>query len=145
MPTVLEEEIAKAESVSVAGGCEGDGVCKGGGEWRFGAGWSDSGRGGDMSLSYARRVLNQQDRPLWPKEPPKPVEPVSPKFEYLEPFTSKEVNGVCLRLNRRLKRHESNRRVRYENGRRIEILLNHEQLKKLSDGVPGRTRRPVDK
>lgn len=101
-----------------------------------------------MSLGYARRMLNQQDRPLWPKETPAPPPPVGlsapmpAKFVYLEPFTSNEIRGVCFRLNRLLKRHESHRRIRYENGRRIEIPLTHEQLRRLSGhGVPGRVRR----
>jgi hypothetical protein len=94
-----------------------------------------------VSLSYARRVLNQQDPPFRPKEPPKPVKPVGSEFVYQEPFTSGEVRAVCFRLNRCLEKQENHRRVRYENGRRIEIPLSHEQLRLLSDGVPGRTRR----
>lgn len=100
-------------------------------------------------MSYATRVLNQQDRPLWPKEPPKPEIPVAPtptEFVYQEPFTSNEVRGVCRRLDRRLTTHENHRRVRYDNGRRIEVPLSHEQLRLLSGpGVPGRTRRLKDR
>lgn len=97
---------------------------------------------------YARRVLNQQDRPL---HLPSTVNDrqnyrhstVEPEFVYQEPFTSNEVRGVCIRLDRQLTKHENHRRVRYDNGRRIEVPLSHEQLRLLSGpGVPGRTRRP---
>ena len=73
----------------------------------------------------------------------KPIEP--PQFVYQEPFTSNEVRGVCFRLDRRLDDQDNHRRVRYENSRRIEIPLSHEQLRLLPGGtVPGRTRRKVE-
>ena len=94
-------------------------------------------------MSYAKRMLNQQDRPLTGTVAVIPVTP--PQFVYQEPYSSNEVRGLCFRLSRKLKEQENHRRVRYDNGRRIEIPLSHEQLRLLPGGtVPGRTRRPKD-
>lgn len=89
-----------------------------------------------MSLSYVRRVLNQQDRPLQrtfiaPTDLGEKA-PTSAAVVYGEPFTKNEIVGVCFRLGRRLNNQEKARRSFYENGRSVVAPLSHEQLKAMS-------------
>lgn len=106
-----------------------------------------------MSLRYARMVLNQEDRPLWPKELPRPKvaaprewdASMPSQFIYSEPYTSNEIYGACFRLERQLTEQDNLRRAQYVNGRRIEIPLTREQLRLFKHKLPGRARRPVIK
>lgn len=113
-------------------------------------------------MSYARRVLNQVDRPLNPPDPSynmdtQPVDPVDWNYHlprkqppapvdwsralpsgdvyYEEPYTRGEIANACWRLEKRLEQHEQARMNLY---RKDSIPLHCEILESFKPKLPGR-------
>jgi len=99
-----------------------------------------------MSIAYARRVLNQVDRPVNPplvpiqKPPPPPVDwsPSIPSGEvyYEEPYTSNQITNACRRLERRIEQQDQARMRLHPKG---SIPLRREVLEAFRPKLPGRS------